>query len=282
MKKSPISVIVMLLSALLISAGQTQRNHYSARQEKQSYIYVLSDQDLKIYHVLGNGTLKSVPHGWVDVGLLSRCIMAAPSGRTLYISSDVDTFDAHSGRILVYAINKNGRLSSLGSIEAGTMPLVLAMTKSGRFLYCSAEDAATRQGALHQYRIEANGALTSLKPPTISLGKNLFTPPVVSPSDHYLYVPTTGRPRCFRISRSGALVELPAPPTQANVEDLVFSPSGKFVYCLQSGGIISVGTADGRTGNLSQLRPVARVPPASYGLAISPQRHTVQITDTYI
>lgn len=286
MKKTLITFILMFWLALLLSTGHSQSKHRPAGHSRQVLVYDLGETEVRLFRVEKNGTLKVIHyhyyHNDVDVGRLPRCIIATPNGRTLYVSSDVDLNDNHSGQILGFAIGKNGRLTRLGSFDAGTLPLVLAMSRSGSFLYCSAEDGATGQGVLYQYKIERDGTLSPLKPPLVNLDKNLFHPFTIAPSEKYLYMPTGKRPICFRINRNGALRRLPTPPTQENVEVLAIIPSGRYAYCLQSGGVISVATVDQITGRFSPLRPVAHVPPASYSMIISPQRNTLQITNAYI
>lgn len=297
MKKVLIVFVSMLWLALLVPAGHSRSKRPSARQQKQTFVYDLDETDtlsiVRLSRVEKDGSLKVVHYNHhyddadvyyndLDTGRLPHCIIATPNGRSLYVSSDVDTNDNHSGQIIEFAIGKSGHLTRLGSVDAGTLPLVLAMTRSGSFLYCSAEDGATGQGVLYQYKIERDGTLSALKPPLVSLGKDLFRPFAIAPSEKYLYMPTGKKPICFRISRSGALLRLPTPPTQENVEVLAITPSGKYAYCLQSGGVISVGAVDQVTGRFSPLRPVAHVPPASYSMNISPQRNTLQITDAYI
>lgn len=290
MKSMLLPSALMFGLVLLVSAGHSRSKHPPAGHGKQVFVYDLDETDVRLSRIEKDGTLKVVHfnyyHDDVDVGRLPRCIIATPNGRTLYVSSDTDSYDHSSEQIYEFAIEKNGRLTRLGSADTGTYPLVLAMTRSGSFLYCSAEDGATRQGVLYQYKIGSDGTLSPLKPPLINLGKNLFHPLTIAPSEKYLYMSTyvssVGKPMCFRITRSGALLRLPAPPTQENVETLVLSPSGKYVYCLQSGGVISVGAVDQVTGRFSQLRPTAHVPPASYSMAISPQRNTLQITNAYM
>lgn len=277
--------ILMFWPALLVPAGHSRSKSPSAGHGKQTFVYALSDHDVNIYRALRDGTLKELYQKYVDQAYtqqLTRCITATPNGRTLYIASDIDTFDAQSGQLYEFAVKKNGNLTRLGSVNAGTLPLVLAMTRSGSFLYCSARDGATQQGVLYQYKIERDGTLSSLKPPFVNPGKNLFRPFAIAPSEKYLYMPTGKKLICFRISRSGALLRLLTPPTQENVEVLAITPSGKYTYCLQSGGVISVGAVDQITGRFSPLRSVAHVPPASYSMNISPQRNTLQITDAYI
>jgi len=290
MRKMLIAFILTFWLAPLVSTGHSRSKHPSARQDKQVFVYDLDETDVRLSRIEKDGSLKVVHFNYyrddVDVGRLPRCIIAAPNGRALYVSSDSASNGYRTGQVFAFAIKKNGRLTRLGSVDAGTYPLVLAMTRSGSFLYCSARDGATGQGVLYQYKIESDGTLSPLKPPLINLGKNLFHPLTIAPSEKYLYMSTyvskVGKPICFRITRSGALLRLPTPPTQENVETLVLSPSGKYVYCLQSGGVISVATVDQVTGRFSQLHTVAHVPPASYSMTISPQRNTLQITNAYV
>ena len=246
----------------------------------------MDDAAVRLYRVQNNGALKFVYSDDTYIGQFSRCIIATPNGQSLYIAHDIEGHNYHSGEILEFTIKKNGFLKRLGGVDAGTLPLRIAMSSSGSFLYCAAEDGAKQQGVLYQYKIKRDGTLSALKPPLVDLGKNLFPGLVVAPSGKYLYrstyVSKVGKPICFRITRTGALLRLPMPPTQAAVEVIALNPSGKYAYCLQSGGVISVAMVNQVTGRFSPLRPVAHVPPASYSMAISPQRHTLQITDAYL
>ena len=286
MKKMLLVLILMFWLALLVPAGHSQSKHPSAGHGKKIFVYDMDDMNVRLYRVQNDGALKFVYSDDTYIGQFPRCIIATPNGRSLYIAHDIEGHDYQSGEILEFAIKKNGYLTRLGSAAAGTLPLRMAMSKSGSFLYCSAEDGATGQGVLYQYKIERDGTLSSLKPPLVNLGKNLFPSLAVAPSEKYLYiskyVSVVGKPICFRISKTGTLTQLPTPPTQAAVEVIALSPSGKYAYCLQSGGVISVATVDQVTGRFSALRPVAHVPPASYSMAISPQRNTLQITNAYI
>lgn len=279
MKKTLCVALLMLWPIAVLSAGYGRGKHQAAPQKTQAFVYSLSGQDVGFYRVGKGGKLGAAEDASVDVGQFPRCLAATPNGHTLYVASDADRNDYHSGWIFEFTIRKDGMLTYLGAIEAGSIPFPMVIDPSGSFLYCAAQDGVKQQGLIYQYRIGPDGSLSALKPPLINLGKSFAQSLAVPRSGKYLYAPTEGRPFCFRVSQNGTLSRLPFAPTQVKVKELALSPSGSFAYLLQSGGVISVAKINPLTGHFSSPRPVAHVLPLSYGLSVSVQRNVLQVTN---
>ncbi len=267
---------------MFLAIGYGQSKHHKHSQKNQAFVYTLSEQDVSLYRVKKDGNLGVAQDASIDVGQFPRCLASSPNGHTLYVASDADRNDYHSGRIFEFTIHTNGTLTYLGVIQAGSIPLSMILNYSGSFLYCAAQDGVKHQGLIYQYKIGSDGTLSALKPPFISIGNSFAQSLAISSSGKYLYAPTKGKPLCFRVGQSSTLSRLTYFPIQLDVKELALSPSGKYAYLLQNGGVISVVNIDPLTGKFSNLRPIVHVLPLSYGLSVSVQRNVLQVTNARI
>jgi len=110
------------------------------------------------YHLTRDDSLKLID-GMVPTGLTAACwIVVTPDGRFLYAA------DAGSGAIRGYQIDPSGNLTLLdangitASTGAGSVPIDLAISENGHFLYA----LSTANQMIFEFRIQADGGLTPI------------------------------------------------------------------------------------------------------------------------
>ena len=127
----------------------------------------------------------------------------------------------------------------------------LSQVRDRHFLY-----VATESG-IEQYRLTPHGRPVPLTPARVAIDGRAFTLKL-GPTCRYVYVP-----ECdyfdvaqFRIGRNGALYQLHPflAHADAHPSDIVFHPSGRFAYVLNSHGSISQYAVH-RNGHLVPMQP---------------------------
>lgn len=182
-----------------------------------------------------------------------------PALPLLYLSEQASPMgpdDSTTGGIYVYAVPPD--VSPLGkpiqSLEMwGDTPLGLFLARGGQFAYVPHNWGGIPRTS--QYRVDKEGKLTLLSPPSALLAHDV-TAAFVDPASHFLYAvsrpddrgrddsDTPPRPSPVRLCRyairaNGQLGRQSAQtlPVSASVTDAKFDPSGHVLYLLTGNGI---------------------------------------------
>jgi len=147
-------------------------------------------------------------------------VPATAHGSFVYVTNYGD------GTISQFQANSNGTLTALNppAVKAWPRCHSLAADPSGRFLYVlSSLHWSRRNCCVSQFRIQANGKLTPLSPPTVPTPDTGNASPLLitaEPSGRFVYVPgRDGFVAEYRIQKNGSLktlmpssVQLPSAP----------------------------------------------------------------------
>jgi 6-phosphogluconolactonase (cycloisomerase 2 family) len=161
-----------------------------------------------------------------------------------------------TGQVLLLHINGATGAITLGAstpVVEGTSPNGLALLPSKKFLYAVNSQANT----ISIFNVASDGTLTLSGTPTQAGGSGPDAA-VIDPSGKYLLVTNnfTDDVSVFSIDAgSGALTEVAGSPFFANTDpsEILFMPSGKFVYVTNPGGYGMVTAFSFSNGVLTQV-----------------------------
>jgi DNA-binding beta-propeller fold protein YncE len=202
-----------------------------------------------------------------------------PDGGVLYVTNAV------SGDVSSLAIGPSAVLRPIGTpvLTGGKTPRGIALTPNGATAYVVNSDSDT----LSVFRVGVRGALQPA-PQIVKTGHEPWGA-TVSPNGGALYVTNSedATVSAYRIGLDGTPVRLgDFHATSDHPKQTVLSPDGRFLYLSYAD---SEETADGpprvvtrfavrSDGTLGPAQDVAKVGPADYGIAISPDGGLVYVT----
>jgi YVTN family beta-propeller protein len=136
------------------------------------------------------GALTAIAPGTIAAGVSPNAVAVDPSGRFAYVTNS-GFFAGEGADVSMYTISATtGALTAIGSINAGIVPVSVAVDSSGRFAYVASLDPFSGPGIVAMFTINATtGALTSIG--TIATGINPASV-AVDPSGKFAYVANGG------------------------------------------------------------------------------------------
>jgi 6-phosphogluconolactonase len=202
-----------------------------------------------------------------------------PSGGVLYVTN------AGSSDVSSLAIGPKAALTALGKPvrTGGTTPRGIALTPDGNTAYVVNSDSDN----LSVFRVGVQGALQP-NPQIVKTGDEPWGA-TVSPNGRTLYVTNTADATisAYRIGPDGTPAELgDFRTTSDHPKQTVLSPDGRFLY-LAYGDAEETDDSPSRVvtrfavrpdGTLGPAQDVAKVGPANFGIAISPDGGLVYVT----
>jgi 6-phosphogluconolactonase (cycloisomerase 2 family) len=172
----------------------------------------------------------------------------AHAAGTLYVSN------LYWHTVSAYSIAADGNLSAVpGSPFAAAVPLGVAVTPNGRYLYVA---DFTASGAVSAFSIAADGAISPVagspfpaKPGTWGLA--------ITPDGKHLYAANSGANNvsAYSIESNGSLAAVPGSPFPAGSEpnNLAIAPNGRYLYVANEGSNSLSAYAIAGDGTLSEL-----------------------------
>jgi YVTN family beta-propeller protein len=246
-----------------------------------TYVYVMSSTDNQVsqFGVGSGGMLSPLTPPAVAVNHTSSGVAVSPNGRWVYVT----TFDG----VAQFDLGKGGLLApmtpSAVSVPGGT--IAAAPSPDGRSLY-----VLSLQGAILQFTVGANGALSPKNPSSVYLS---IPPPfpasglAVSPNGRSVYAVALGNPLAksnvvfqFDVGTDGTLSPKNPPivATGESPSEVAVSPDGQSVYVTNSASNTVSQFDVGATGKLSPNGTVG-AGDAPTGLAVSPDGGSLYVTN---
>ncbi|MCW6011084.1 beta-propeller fold lactonase family protein [Micromonospora sp. CPCC 205371] len=199
------------------------------------YVGNVAGRDITVFGVQPNGSL--LPAGTFDTGdEFVKGVAVTPDGRFLYVSHGRPD-DTVARDLTGFALGANGLpVSQVASERHGISGAEAVITPDGRYVYvvCQASDE------VFGYRIEPNGALTSLFGAGSGVAAGDFPEGAgISPDGRRLYVAaggvvgpggTPGQVLGFTIATDGTLTQNITPVTMTDPIGIGFAPDGRHVY----------------------------------------------------
>jgi 6-phosphogluconolactonase len=195
----------------------------------------------------------------------------SPPGRVAYVTNAV------SGDVSTLAIGPGATLTPLGTpvSTGGQFPRGIALTPNGATAYVVNSDSDT----LSVFRVGARGALQP-DPRIVKTGDEPWGA-TIAPGGRTLYVTNTAAATisAYRIGTDGTPIKLgDFPTTSDHPKQMVLSPDGRFLYLsyadadetADSPARVVTRFAVRLNGTLGPARDVAKIGPADYAIAISP------------
>jgi 6-phosphogluconolactonase (cycloisomerase 2 family) len=256
-----------ILTALLTSPyalGSTSAPQYLVLHPSHKFLYVANSQesDIALFTIL-NGALTEVSPRTL-AGTAPTILAIDPAGAFLYAGN------AGSNSISVYSIDttRKGQLTPVAGspFPIGVSPLSMALSKKGDVLYVGGAGGITG-GFIQGFSLNA-GVPTPLKGSPFITGRNP-TAITLDNSGSFLYTANflDNSISEFAIQPDGTLTELAGSPigeptTSAAPVQLIFDPSGKFLFVANESGsaggngnisVYTIGTATGSAGGLTLI-----------------------------
>jgi len=232
-----------------------------------------TNHKLTEFTVKPNGALALL--GTVDTGNDVGHIVVDPQGRFLYVTS------YFGNTVTRYPINADGTIgSALTPLPTGAGPFAQTMTPNGSFLYVTNLGTLfppyiPTPGTISEYRVEADGSLTSIGSLNAGTGPGFLT---VSADSRFAYVGNLHDTTVmvFAIQGDGTLSLIQTFNTGNGPVQVTFSPNGRFAYIALTGADLASGSTDANKivectvnadGTLTQFGTVATGAGPDYMLA---------------
>jgi len=225
--------------------------------------------------------------GEIDAELYPTSVAVDPSGKFAYVTNFGDHLAGISGTVSMFTINRDGGLTSLGTIaETGVGTTSVALHPSGKFAYVA---MARFNNAISTYSIDAaSGALKATQ--TIAGADEGATSVAVHPSGKFAYMTNgallpgvPGSSNTISIynidSVTGALALIGTIAAGTLPSSVALDPSGQFAYATNaSSNNVSMYTIDATTGLLTSLGEIdAGWSPSS--MAVDPSGKFAYVTN---
>lgn len=202
----------------------------------KKFIYVANqtENDISLFNINSESGVLTEVTPRTPTGFFPSSLAMDTGGTSLYVANEA------SNSISVFTINSGtGALTITGSpFATGPGPTRLRVSPSGKFLYVLCSNLTS----IYAYAI-ASGALQPVAGSPFQVGPSPSSF-VIDPAEHFVYVTnaSTSTVSVFAInSGSGALAVIPqspfstmTTPTSTLPTDVATSPSGQFLYVLNS------------------------------------------------
>ena len=155
---------------------------------KYAYVANALDNDVSQYNIAADGTLTQMTTPTVPVGSGPWSITISPGGNRAYIALSGTT------TVATFTIGADGSLAFLDSDISGTSPRSVAVDPFDLYAYVAnyGAEANSASDNVAQFKINADGSLTSMSPfPTVPVGDKPSSV-IVDPSGKYTYVANSG------------------------------------------------------------------------------------------
>lgn len=244
------------------SDGQSNKTQNAPAPPTFAYVTNAPGDNLIFqYRVGADSALTTLSPPSVSTGRFTQAITADPEGRFVYAANSTD------GTLSQYRIQANGTLAPLSPATLtipGRIPNALVVSPDSRFLYVATFLYATKdpngEAVVSQFRIKADGTLSSLSPATVPL-KETGQPVsiTVDPKGRFAYVANfSGHDVSqLHINKNGTLALL-TPPYAASGDiptSVTTDATGRFVYaaCQRDSSLWQYQIKD--DGTLAPLTP---------------------------
>jgi len=243
------------------------------------YAYATSESrtnhKLTEFTVKPNGALALL--GTVDTGNDVGHIVVDPQGRFLYVTS------YFGNTISRYPLNADGTVgAAMTPLPTGAGPFAMTMTPNGAFMYVTNLGTlfppySPIPGTISEYRVEADGSLTSIGSLNAGTGPGFLT---VSPEGKFAYVGNLHDTTVmvFAIQADGTLSLIQTFDTGNGPVQVTFSPDARFAYIALTGADLASSSTNANKlvectvnadGTLTQFGTVATGAGPDYMLAQS-------------
>lgn len=197
---------------------------------------------VQVYSIDASGALTEIGGSPFMAGTEFGDVAITPDGKFL--------FGVIAGQIARFSIGADGTLVSLGNTAlAGVVNL--QTSPDGRFLFSVSKPGGG--DLVTSFSIAADGALTQAGAPVPS-GNVSADYAGVAPDGGFVYIGDSNADTVttIRVAPDGTISAVGAPHAITNVQSIVVSPDGKFLYAMRDGGVgisgiwVSPIAADGR------------------------------------
>ena len=176
-------------------------------------LYVGSDDNktLSQFSVNSDGSLTPLSPATVPAPQNLTQLAVTPNGKFAYLNVSDSPTPAE------YRVNADGTLAvlSLGTTNLSSKSFFVSIDPGSRFVYATGTGPTGAQ--FQQFKINADGTLTSLTPPAIQFGLTEGAIVTFEPSGQFAYVPNPlgNAVVAFHIASDGTFSDLPSPTVAA-------------------------------------------------------------------
>jgi DNA-binding beta-propeller fold protein YncE len=251
-------------------AGATSVGAAATPDRRSLYVVNQTSGTVSQYDIAGDGTLAPKTPDSVATGSSPQGVAVAPDGQHVYVVNQGDR------TVGVYGVDGAGALTLAASAPAGRGAGQIALSPDGSSAYVT----NLTDGTVSQYDVGADGALTPKDPASVPAGSRP-SGIAVSTDGASVYVAnqvTAGTVSQYSVdAQSGALAPKAQPTVAAGSQPRAILAVADRVYVANIGSSsISQYAADGG-GALSQFAPAVTSVRSPFGLALSPDGHSLYV-----
>jgi DNA-binding beta-propeller fold protein YncE len=251
-------------------AGATSVGAAATPDRRSLYVVNQTSGTVSQYDIARDGTLAPKTPDSVATGSSPQGVAVAPDGQHVYVVNQGDR------TVGVYGVDGAGALTLAASAPAGRGAGQIALSPDGSSAYVT----NLTDGTVSQYDVGADGALTPKDPASVPAGSRP-SGIAVSTDGASVYVAnqvTAGTVSQYSVdAQSGALAPKAQPTVAAGSQPRAILAVADRVYVANIGSSsISQYAADGG-GALSQFAPAVTSVRSPFGLALSPDGHSLYV-----
>jgi DNA-binding beta-propeller fold protein YncE len=251
-------------------AGATSVGAAATPDRRSLYVVNQTSGTVSQYDIAGDGTLAPKTPDSVATGSSPQGVAVAPDGQHVYVVNQGDR------TVGVYGVDGAGASTPAASASAGRGAGQIALSPDGSSAYVT----NLTDGTVSQYDVGADGALTPKDPASVPAGSRP-SGIAVSTDGASVYVAnqvTAGTVSQYSVdAQSGALAPKAQPTVAAGSQPRAILAVADRVYVANIGSSsISQYAADGG-GALSQFAPAVTSVRSPFGLALSPDGHSLYV-----
>jgi 6-phosphogluconolactonase len=251
-----------------VATGLTSTEAAASPDRRSLYVVNQTSNTLSQFDIAVDGTLTAKTPGPVTTGRSPVALAVAPDGSHVYVVNQGDE------TVRTYSVDASGALTAVSDTATGQGPLEIAVSPDGASVYVTNFSG----GSVSQYDVTTTGELAPKAAGPVAAGSRPAGI-AVSRDGASLYVTNqvaSGTVRRFSIdAESGALTSQATIGAGSQPRGVAVAADRVYVSNVGS-NTISQYAADG-AGVLSQLAPPVSAPDSPFGLALSPDGHSLYV-----
>ena len=251
-----------------VAAGLTSTEAAASPDRRSLYVVNQTSNTVSEYDIAADGTLSAKTPASVPTGRSPVALAVAPDGQHVYVVNQGDE------TVSSFSVDAAGALTRVSDVATGAAPIEIAASPDGASVYVTNFSA----GTVSQYDVTTAGGLAPKAAGPVAAGSRPAGI-AVSGDGASVYVTNqmaSGTVRSFSVDAESGALTSQATVAAGSQPRGIAAGAGHVYVSNVAGNTISQYAADG-AGALSPVAPAVSAPGSPFGLALSPDGHSLYV-----